>query len=161
MSSITSLTESMSAPRLLELVRARIHFKHYSIRTEQTYVDWIKRFIRHYGKRHPKNMGAVEVQVFFKTGNKPKLSCRCPESPTHRHSCGIMPGEAHEHCLPEPEYLKSPVLTTSHLGSASVYRFVVWLDLSNTHSAPWPPSQGGAWQKASTSLRRMSQLFTS
>ena len=65
MSSITSLTEVMSAPRLLEQVRARIRFKHYSIRTEHTYVDWIKRFIRHFGKRHPKDMGADEVQSFL------------------------------------------------------------------------------------------------
>ena len=55
----------MSAPRLLEQVRARIRFKHYSIRTEHTYVDWIKRFIRHFGKRHPKDMGADEVQSFL------------------------------------------------------------------------------------------------
>jgi len=65
MSSITSLAESISAPRLLEQVRARIRFKHYSIRTEHTYVDWIKRFIRHFGKRHPKDMGADEVQSFL------------------------------------------------------------------------------------------------
>ena len=65
MTSITSLAESISAPRLLEQVRARIRFKHYSIRTEHTYVDWIKRFIRHFGKRHPKDMGADEVQSFL------------------------------------------------------------------------------------------------
>ncbi|MBL8413274.1 MAG: integron integrase [Propionivibrio sp.] len=65
MSSFTSLAESISAPRLLEQVRARIRFKHYSIRTEHTYVDWIKRFIRHFGKRHPKDMGADEVQSFL------------------------------------------------------------------------------------------------
>ena len=51
--------------RLLDQVRARIRFKHYSIRTEQAYVDWIRRFIRHFGKRHPKDMGADEVQVFL------------------------------------------------------------------------------------------------
>ena len=50
---------------LLEQVRARIRFKHYSIRTEQAYVDWIRRFICHFGKRHPKDMGAVEVQAFL------------------------------------------------------------------------------------------------
>jgi integron integrase len=65
MSSITSHSESVSAPRLLEQVRGRIRFKHYSIRTEQAYVDWIKRFIRHFDKRHPKDMGAEEVQAFL------------------------------------------------------------------------------------------------
>lgn len=54
-----------SPPRLLDQVRARIRFKHYSIRTEQAYVEWIKRFVRHFGKRHPREMGAEEVQVFL------------------------------------------------------------------------------------------------
>ncbi len=65
MSSIPSLPEPGSAPRLLEQVRGRIRFKHYSIRTEQAYLDWIKRFIRHFGKRHPRDMGAAEVQEFL------------------------------------------------------------------------------------------------
>ena len=65
MSSITSQSESSPSPRLLEQVRARIRFKHYSIRTEQAYLDWIKRFIRHFGKRHPKDMGAEEIQAFL------------------------------------------------------------------------------------------------
>jgi integron integrase len=39
--------------------------KHYSLRTEKTYVDWIKRFILHHGKRHPKDMGAAEVEAFL------------------------------------------------------------------------------------------------
>ena len=65
MSSITSPLESGLAPRLLDQVRARIRFKHYSIRTEQAYVDWIKRFIRHFGKRHPKDMGAEEISAFL------------------------------------------------------------------------------------------------
>jgi hypothetical protein len=41
------------APRLLDRVRDRIRVKHYSIRTEQTDSDWIKRFIHFHGKRHP------------------------------------------------------------------------------------------------------------
>jgi len=65
MTSITSRPELASAPRLLEQVRGRIRLKHYSIRTEHTYVDWIKRFIRHFDKRHPREMGADEVQAFL------------------------------------------------------------------------------------------------
>jgi integron integrase len=53
------------APRLLDQVRGKIRLKHYSLRTEQTYVDWIKRFIRHHGKQHPKDMGATEVEAFL------------------------------------------------------------------------------------------------
>lgn len=65
MSSIPLQAEQGAAPRLLEQVRGRIRFKHYSIRTEQAYLDWIKRFIRHFGKRHPRDMGAAEVQEFL------------------------------------------------------------------------------------------------
>jgi integron integrase len=52
-------------PKLLDQVRAKIRFKHYSIRTEQAYTDWIKRFILHFGKRHPREMGAAEVGQFL------------------------------------------------------------------------------------------------
>ncbi|MFZ4535049.1 integron integrase [Propionivibrio sp.] len=65
MSSIPSQSEPPTAPKLLDQVRGRIRFKHYSIRTEQAYVDWIKRFIRHFGKQHPKDLGADEVQAFL------------------------------------------------------------------------------------------------
>lgn len=65
MPTTTSSIEREAAPRLLDQVRSRIRFKHYSIRTEQAYVDWIKRFIRHFGKQHPKDLGAIEVQTFL------------------------------------------------------------------------------------------------
>ncbi len=52
-------------PRLLDQVRARIRLKHYSIRTEQAYVDWIKRFVIHHGKRHPAELGATHVEEFL------------------------------------------------------------------------------------------------
>ena len=52
-------------PRLLDQVCDRIRFRHYSIRTEQAYVDWIRRFIRFHGKRHPASMGAAEVELFL------------------------------------------------------------------------------------------------
>ena len=53
------------APRLLDRVRDKIRVKHYSIRTEQTYVDFIKRFIVFHGKRHPDTLGAPEVEAFL------------------------------------------------------------------------------------------------
>ena len=46
-------TPGLKPRRLLDQVRDRIRVKHYSIRTEQTYVDWIKRYIVYFGKRHP------------------------------------------------------------------------------------------------------------
>lgn len=51
--------------RLLDQVRGKIRLKHYSIRTEQAYVDWIRRFILHFDKRHPRELGAVEVEAFL------------------------------------------------------------------------------------------------
>jgi len=51
--------------RLLDQVRHRIRLKHYSVRTEQAYVDWIRRYIHFHGKRHPAAMGAPEVEVFL------------------------------------------------------------------------------------------------
>ena len=52
-------------PRLLDEVRARIRVKHYRRRTEESYTDWIKRFIFFHGKRHPREMGAPEVEAFL------------------------------------------------------------------------------------------------
>ena len=52
-------------PRLLDQVRDAIRRKHYSYRTEQAYVHWIKRFIYFSDKRHPKDLGAAEVTAFL------------------------------------------------------------------------------------------------
>lgn len=53
------------APRLLDQVRERIRYKHYSIRTERVYVEWVKRFVLFHKKRHPRDMGASEVEAFL------------------------------------------------------------------------------------------------
>ena len=52
-------------PRLLDRVRAAIRVRHYSIRTEQAYVGWIRRFIHFHDLRHPDEMGSVEVVAFL------------------------------------------------------------------------------------------------
>ena len=52
-------------PRLLDQVREKLRLKHYSIRTEQAYLDWIKRFILFHGKKHPAAMAALEVEAFL------------------------------------------------------------------------------------------------
>ena len=57
--------DQAKAPKLLDQVRDKIRLKHYSIRTEQAYVDWIKRFVLFHHKRHPAEMGAVEVEAFL------------------------------------------------------------------------------------------------
>jgi integron integrase len=51
--------------KLLDQVRDAIRLRHYSYRTEQTYVDWIHRFILFHNKRHPKEMGAPEIEAFL------------------------------------------------------------------------------------------------
>jgi len=50
---------------LLNKVRTLIRTRHYSYRTEQTYIHWIKQFIFFHGKRHPSEMGADEVTKFL------------------------------------------------------------------------------------------------
>lgn len=52
-------------PRLLDQMRERIRLKHYSIRTEHVYCEWVKRFIRFHQYRHPQDMGAAEVEAFL------------------------------------------------------------------------------------------------
>jgi integron integrase len=51
--------------KLLDQLRDAIRLKHYSYRTEQTYVQWVRRFILFHNKRHPKEMGTVEVTQFL------------------------------------------------------------------------------------------------
>ena len=58
-------THDSSAPRLLSLVRDRIRRKHYSIRTEQAYLHWVKAFVRFHGMKHPADMGAPELESFL------------------------------------------------------------------------------------------------
>jgi len=52
-------------PKLLDQVRAALRTKHYSPRTEESYVNWIKRFIFFHNKRHPKDMSEKEINEFL------------------------------------------------------------------------------------------------
>jgi integron integrase len=61
----TKPTSSPKGKKLLEQVSDAIRLKHYSSRTEKTYTDWIRRFILFHDKRHPKDMGALEIQAFL------------------------------------------------------------------------------------------------
>ena len=51
--------------RLLDQIREVIRLKHYSIRTEERYVDWVRRFVRFCDLRHPRDCGAAEVEAFL------------------------------------------------------------------------------------------------
>ena len=59
------MTSSPTQPKLLDQVSGKIRVKHYSIRTVQVNVDWIKRFIIHFDKRHPRDLGAAEIEAFL------------------------------------------------------------------------------------------------
>jgi integron integrase len=54
-----------AAPRLLDRVRTALRTRHYSRKTEKTYVGWIRRFVLFHGRRHPSDMGATEVTRYL------------------------------------------------------------------------------------------------
>ena len=53
------------AKKLLDQVRDIIRMKHYSPKTEKTYVGWIKRYILYHDKKHPKEMGVREIEAYL------------------------------------------------------------------------------------------------
>ncbi|RLB63779.1 MAG: integrase, partial [Deltaproteobacteria bacterium] len=55
----------MQKPRLLDQVREVCRVRHYSPRTEKAYIHWIKRYIFYHNKRHPRDMGANEINAFL------------------------------------------------------------------------------------------------
>ncbi|MGA7965654.1 MAG: integron integrase [Gammaproteobacteria bacterium] len=62
---VSSSSTNKNSPKLLDQVRSEIRKRHYSLRTEQSYIHWIKRFILFHGKRHPHDMGAAEIEAFL------------------------------------------------------------------------------------------------
>jgi len=61
--------------KLLDLVRDKIRFKHYSYSTERTYVHWIKHYIFFHNKKHPAEMGKYEIEIFLtKLATKDRVS---------------------------------------------------------------------------------------
>lgn len=65
---ITAISDDVVAtarPRLLDEVRRRLRVKHYSLRTEQAYVYWIRRYIRANAPRHPREIGGAAVEGFL------------------------------------------------------------------------------------------------
>ncbi len=51
--------------KLLDIVRDKIRFKHYSIKTEKSYVGWIKHYIFYHNKKHPIEMAKPEIEQFL------------------------------------------------------------------------------------------------
>lgn len=63
--STTDYVTPIVAPKLLEQVRQRLRVKHYSLRTERSYIAWIRNFILFHNKRHPRDMAAAEIEAFL------------------------------------------------------------------------------------------------
>jgi len=91
---------------LLDQVRGKIRLKHYSIRTEQVYLDWIKRFILHFDKHHPAKTGAREdvefsrievegtVRPFGREHDDDLYPCSQPGWPRRHLSAGYVTGRS-------------------------------------------------------------------
>jgi integron integrase len=62
---VTASDASAKPGRLMDDVRRKLRLKHYSLRTEQAYVGWIRRFILASGKRHPRQLGGAQVEHFL------------------------------------------------------------------------------------------------
>ena len=58
-------TQDLKSSRLLDQLRERIRYLHYSLRTEEAYVYWVRDYIRWNGLRHPRDMGAPEVESYL------------------------------------------------------------------------------------------------
>jgi len=76
----------LRSTRLLDQLRERISYAHYSLRTEQANVYWVRSFVHFHGLRHPRQMGAAEVEEFLTWL-------------ANRHSASVL---AHGHALAGP-----------------------------------------------------------
>ena len=65
MKSSTELLPPLKSAKVLDQLRERIRYLHYSIRTEEAYVYWVRTFIRFHGLRHPATLGGAEVEAFL------------------------------------------------------------------------------------------------
>jgi hypothetical protein len=65
MSQLNHAYEGRQQPKLLDQVRHAMPTKHYNLRTEEAYVQWIRRCILFHNKRHPKDMGVEEAGQFL------------------------------------------------------------------------------------------------
>ena len=65
--------------RLFDEVRRRLRIGHYSLRTEQVYVAWMRRFIQANARRHPRDMGGPEVEAFLSSLAVQGASEQAPE----------------------------------------------------------------------------------
>jgi Phage integrase, N-terminal SAM-like domain len=65
MSSFLPAAPKQSKPKLLDQVRQPMRLRHYSLRTEEAYIGWIRRYILFHGKRHPRELDEKNVSDFL------------------------------------------------------------------------------------------------
>ena len=65
--------------RLLDQLRDQICYLHYSLRTEEAYLYWVKKFIRFHSLKHPRAMGQAEIEAFFDFSGHPAQGVRSGE----------------------------------------------------------------------------------
>src|SRR5207249_2934968 len=65
MSSFLPTAPKQSKPKLLDQIRQLMRLRHYSLRTEEAYVGWIRRYILYHGKRHPKDLDKSHIASFL------------------------------------------------------------------------------------------------
>ena len=82
MQQITENLPVEKKPKLLDQVRNTLRTKHYSMKTEEAYIYWIKKYIFFHNKRHPKKMGEKEINEFLTyLAVKEKVSASTQNSP--------------------------------------------------------------------------------
>lgn len=86
MKTATAPLPPLRSVKVLDQLRERIRYLHYSIRTEQAYVHWVRAFIRFHGVRHPATLGSSEVEAFLSwLANERKVSVS-----THRQALAAL-----------------------------------------------------------------------
>ncbi len=73
--------------KVLDQLRERIRYLHYSLRTEQAYVHWVRAFIRFHGVRHPATLGSSEVEAFLSLAGERAQRFRSPRIVRHWRPC--------------------------------------------------------------------------
>ena len=86
MKTATAPLPPLRSVKVLDQLRERIRYLHYSLRTEQAYVHWVRAFIRFHGVRHPATLGSSEVEAFLsRLANERKVSVS-----THRQALAAL-----------------------------------------------------------------------
>ncbi len=62
---MATFQKKTNSKKLLEQLREQLRARHYALRTEKTYISWARKYILFHNKRHPKNMGAEEINTFL------------------------------------------------------------------------------------------------